>query len=101
MAATEFLQTAQINRYYFTQYPSTGSSVAAFSTLFNSDWSSVLGGTVQALATTAAPTVAIIVIGPNQVLTVNPGDWVGFNAGAWSVLPNSKMSGVLYTPASV
>lgn len=101
MAPAEFLQTVQINRFFFTQYPATGSSVAAFSTLFNTDWSGSLPGTVQALATTAAPTVAIVVIPNGPTLTVNPGDWIGFNGGIWSVVPNSRMTGLTYTPATV
>lgn len=98
MATSDFLvATTQI--YKFTQYPATGSSVAAFSTTFNSDWSAVLPGTTQGLATTAAPTVAIFIIN-NIPYTVNPGDWIGFNLGVWQVVTNSKMSGQLYTPTT-
>lgn len=105
MAAAEFLLSAQINRFFFTQYPATGSSVAGFSTTFNSDWGAsgqnILPATVQALATTAAPLVAIVIIN-GQVLTVNPGDWIGYSAAnGWQVVPNSKMSGVLYTPTTL
>lgn len=99
MAQVEYLAVPDIKRYFFTQYPASGSSVAAFSTTFNTDWSGSLPGTVQALATTAAPLVAILIIN-GQVVTVNPGDWIGFNYGQWIVVPNSKMSGTSYTASS-
>lgn len=96
MATSDFLaSTTPI--YKFTQY--SQGSVSAFSTAFNTDWSSVLPGTVQALATTAAPTVAILIIN-GQILTVNPTDWVGFNLGNWQVVPNSKMAGLQFTPTT-
>ena len=100
MAQVEYLAVPDIKRYFFTQYPATGSSVAAFSTSFNTDWSANLTVAVQALATTAAPLVAILII-RGQVLTVNPGDWIGFNYGMWIVVPNSKMSGLSYVASSV
>lgn len=58
--------------YKFSQF--TQSTVAAFSTQFNTDWGSVLGQTVQLLATTAQPTQAILIV-PNggPTLTINCG----------------------------
>lgn len=100
MAQIEYLAVPDIKRYYFSQYPASGSSVAAFSTIFNTDWAANLSVAVQALATTALPLVAILIVN-NQVLTVNPGDWIGFNYGQWTVVPNSKMSGTSYTPSTV
>lgn len=103
MAASEFLMSSQINRFFFTQY--SQGSVSAFSTAFNADWGSsgqnILPAIVQALATTAAPTVAIVIIN-GQVLTVNPNDWIGYSAvSGWQVYPNSVMSGTKFTPTTL
>jgi hypothetical protein len=103
VAASEFLLSSQINRFYFTQY--SQGSVAAFSTQFNTDWGGggqgILPATVQALATTAAPTVAIVIIN-GQVLTVNPTDWIGYSASfGWQVYPNSVMAGSKFTPTTL
>jgi hypothetical protein len=100
MAQVEYLASPDIKRYFFTQYPATGSSVSAFSTTFNADWTANLNGTVQALATTAAPLVAILIIS-GTVFVVNPGDWIGFNYGQWIVVANSRMSGLSYVASSV
>jgi hypothetical protein len=83
--------------YKFSQY--SQGSVASFSTQFNTDWSASLPGTTQALATSAAPTVAILIIS-GVVYTLNPTDWIGFNNGVWQVVPNSKMAGLLFTPTT-
>jgi hypothetical protein len=99
VATSDFLASTT-TIYKFSQYPASGSSVAAFSTTFNTDWSAALGGTVQGLATSAAPTVAIFIIPNGPVLVVNPGDWAGFNNGVWQSVPNSKMAGLLFTPTT-
>jgi hypothetical protein len=98
VATSDFL-AANTPIYKFTQYASTGVTVAQFSTTFNTDWSAVLGGTNQLLATTAAPNTALF-IWNNDVYSINPGDWIGFNNGVWQVVPNAKMSGQLYTPTT-
>lgn len=52
--------------------------------------------TTQVLATTAAPTVAIVITpsgGP--VLTLSPTDWLGYNYGVWQALPVSSMGRVV------
>ena len=69
MATSDFLDK-QVKIYKFSQYTQT--TVAAFSTQFNTDWSSALGGTVQLLATSAQPLQAIF-IAPNtgQVFYLN------------------------------
>jgi hypothetical protein len=70
VATSDYLDK-QVKIYKFSQY--TQSTVAAFSTQFNTDWASVLGGTVQLLATTAQPLQAVF-IAPNtggQVLYIN------------------------------
>lgn len=71
MATSDYLDK-QVFIYKFSQY--TQSTVAAFSTQFNTDWASVLGGTVQLLATTAQPLQAVF-IAPNtgQVFYINGG----------------------------
>jgi hypothetical protein len=69
MATSDYLDK-QVKIYKFSQY--TQSTVAAFSTQFNTDWASTLGGTVQLLATTAQPLQAIF-LAPNtgQVFYLN------------------------------
>jgi len=98
MAATEYLANAQISRYFFTTY--SQGSVSAFSTQFNTDWSTVLPGTVQALATTAAPTVAIVIIPNGPVVTLNPTDSIGYNYGTWTVVTAAQLA-AKYTSSSV
>jgi hypothetical protein len=99
MATSEYLATLDIKRYFFSTY--SQASVSLFATQFNADWASVLGGTVAVTATTAAPLVALIIINANLVLTVNPGDFVGFNYGNWQVVQASKMSGLSFTASTV
>lgn len=92
MALTQFLQASAIKRLYFTQY--TQGSVASFATQFVTDWAAFLpGGTGLTIAAkTGAATVAEIAISANQVLEVNPTDWVGYNAAfGWQVIPNASM----------
>lgn len=62
MATSTFLNSPTIKRYAFSNF--SQSTVSAFSTQFNTDWSAVLGTTVQLLATTAQPTQAILIV-PN------------------------------------
>lgn len=69
--ATQFLAAPAIKRHVFTQYSQT--TVALFSTAFNTDWSAALGGTVQLLATTAQPLQAILVVPNGPVLYINGG----------------------------
>lgn len=72
MATSDYLDK-QVKIYKFSQY--TQSTVAAFSTQFNTDWASTLGGTVQLLATSAQPLQAIFIV-PNsggQVFYLNNG----------------------------
>jgi hypothetical protein len=72
MATTTFLSTPNIRRYVFTQY--SQSTVAAFSTQFNTDWGAAFGGTApQLLATTAQPLQAILIVPGGPTLTVNGG----------------------------
>lgn len=98
MAPSEFLMSSQINRFYFTQYSST---LATFKTALAADWSATLPAGFEVLATVAAPTIAILVL-PTGTFYVNPTDWVGYSAAlGWQVIPNSKMAGLLYTPATV
>lgn len=94
MASTlvQFLKASDIRRRYYSQY--SQGSVAAFATQLLIDWATYLpGGTGLTIAAkTGAATVAEIAISANQVLEVNPTDWVGFNANdGWQVIPNSSM----------
>lgn len=85
--ATQFLSASSIRRYSFTRYLT---SLATFQTAFRADIPVL--ATTEALATVAAPTVAIIVT-PNNgpVLTVNLNDWLGFNYGVWQVVTTAQM----------
>lgn len=69
--ATAFLNSPAIKRFQFSQY--SQSTVAAFSTAFNTDWSTTLGGTVQLLATTAQPLQAILIVPSGPTLYINGG----------------------------
>ena len=71
MPTSTFLSSPTIKRFAFSQY--TQATVALFSTQFNTDWSSVLGGTVQLLATTAQPLQAIFIAPNGPTLYVNNG----------------------------
>lgn len=64
----------------------------------------LLPSTFQVLTNSNAPTAALVIVNSNLVLTVNPGQWVGYNYGNWQVLNNTQMtSGAsqLFTPATV
>lgn len=89
--ATSFLSTPLIRRYSFTRYLT---SLATFQTAFRADIPAL--ATTEALATAAAPTVAIIVT-PNSgpVLTVNLNDWLGFNYGVWQVVTTAQMGRIV------
>lgn len=69
--ATQFLQASAIRRVVLSQY--SQSTVSAFSTAFNTDWSATLGGTVQLLATTAQPLQAILIVPNGPTLYINGG----------------------------
>lgn len=94
MASTlvQFLKTTDIYRRYYSQY--TQGSVASFATQFLIDWGAFMpGGTGLTIAAkTGAATVAEIVVSANQVLEVNPNDWIGYSArDGWQVIPNTSM----------
>lgn len=91
LTTVQFLKVG-FRRRLFSQY--TQGSVASFATQFLLDWGSFLsGGTGLTIAAkTGAATVAEIAISANQVLEVNPTDYVGFDAqDGWMVIPASKM----------
>lgn len=85
--ATQFLSTSSIRRFAFTRYLT---SIATFQTAYQADIPAL--ATTQALFTSAAPTVAIIIT-PNNgpVLSVNLNDYLGFNYGVWQVVPTASM----------
>ena len=92
MALTQFLRAQEIRRKYYTQY--SQGSVASFATQFATDWASVLpnGGLgYGVVAKPGASTVAEVIIAPGQPsLEMNPLDWIGFNDGVWTVVPNAS-----------
>lgn len=93
MASTlvQFLKIG-FRRRLFSQY--TQGSVASFATQFLIDWGTFMpGGTGLTIAAkTGAATVAEIAISANQVLEVNPTDWVAYDPNdGWLVVPASKM----------
>lgn len=81
--------------------------ISGFQTALIADWgasgtvSAQLPSGFQVLTNSGAPTTALVIINPTQVLSVTPGQWVGFNNGNWQVLNNSQMTGVPYQAASV
>lgn len=93
MALTQFLQVSAIRRLYFTQY--SQGSVASFATQFATDWASVLpnGGLgFGVVAKPGASTIAEVVIAPGAPsMELSPLDWIGYNGGTWSVVPNANM----------
>ena len=70
MATSDFLDI-NTRIYKFSQF--TQSTISAFSTQFNTDWSSVLGQTVQVLVTTAQPQRGIAIIPNGPILYINSG----------------------------
>lgn len=92
MAQSTYVRTAEVDVYRFTQYSST---LSAFQTAVDADFPE-LGGT-ELLATTAAPTVAILIVPGGPTLTINPTDWLGINKGQWQVFPDSAMDGSTFT----
>lgn len=92
MAFTQFLPAPAIRRKYFTQY--SQGSVASFATQFVTDWAAVLpnaGAGLGVVAKPGASTVAEVVVSAGQVLEMNPLDWIGYNDGVWTTVPNASM----------
>jgi len=75
--------------------------LAAFQTAVTADFAAVFSPVPTLVTQPAAPSVALFIVSPNQVLSVSPGQWVGYNYGNWQVLPNSVMAGSSFTPATV
>lgn len=73
--------------------------LSSFQTAINADFASYFTTVPQLFATTAAPSVALLIVSPTLVLSINPGQWIGFNYGNWQVLANSVMAGSVFTPA--
>lgn len=88
MAQTGFLAVPDIKRYSFTQYLT---SIATLQTALRADFPVTLGASFEVLATTAAPTVAIIVVPSGPTLSMNLNDYIGFNYGNWQVVPAASM----------
>ncbi len=69
-------------------------ALAVFQTAYQADISVL--ASVQVLAYTAAPTVAVIIVpSSGQVLSVSPGQWLGYNFGNWAVLSSSQLGRVV------
>ncbi len=97
MAATEYILNTDIRRNFFTTY---GGTLSQFQTALRADWPNDLGGSFEVLATTAAPTVAILVVPNGPTLTVPAGSSVGLNYGSWQVLSAAQLA-AKYTAASI
>jgi hypothetical protein len=90
-----YVPTANLSPLYaFTQFSGT---VSAFQTALNSAFGAAAGN-IQCFAdTTSGQTAwAVVVVGDQQVLSVPPNNYIGFNQGQWTQYTPTKL-GQLYT----
>jgi hypothetical protein len=76
-------------------------ALSSFQTAVNADFAAAFTTVPTLVTQPSAPSVALFIVSPNQVLSISPGQYVGYNYGTWQVLPASAMTGSLFTPASV
>jgi hypothetical protein len=95
-----FLLTSAIKGYRFTQY---SGSLEEFQEALDTDLADVFApDPVPRLYTQArAPQVAILALGPNYVLSIPSGAWLGHDDGSWRVMPDAVMRGPVFTAATV
>ena len=79
----------------------TANALAGFQTAVNTDFAAAFTTVPTLVTQPAAPTVALFIVSPTQVLSVPVGSYLGLNYGNWQVLPASQMAGLQFTPASV
>lgn len=75
--------------------------LSSFQTAVNADFASVFSPVPTLVTQPAAPSVALLIVSPTQVLSISPGQYVGYNYGNWQVLPASAMNGSLFTQTNV
>lgn len=76
-------------------------ALSTFQTAINADFAAYFTTVPTLVTQPSAPSVALLIVSPNQVLSISPGSYVGLNYGNWQVMPASAMSGSSFTPASV
>lgn len=76
-------------------------ALSTFQTAVNADFASVFSPVPTLVTQPAAPSVALLIVSPTQVLSISPGQYVGYNYGNWQVLPASAMTGSLFTQTNV
>ncbi len=75
--------------------------LSTFQTVVNADFASTFTTVPTLVNQPGALLVALFIVSPSQVLSISPGQYLGYNYGTWQVLPASSMTGSLFTPASV
>jgi len=76
-------------------------ALSTFQTAVNADFASVFSPVPTLVTQPAAPSVALLIVSPSQVLSISPGQYVGYNYGNWQVLPSSAMNGSQFTQTNV
>lgn len=76
-------------------------ALSTFQTAINTDFAAYFTTVPTLVTQPAAPSVALLIVSPNQVLSISPGQYVGYNYGTWQVLPASAMTGSLFTQTNV
>lgn len=76
-------------------------ALSTFQTAINADFAAYFATVPTLVTQPSAPSVALLIVSPNQVLSISPGSYVGLNYGNWQVMPASAMAGLSFTPASV
>lgn len=85
-----YVPTANLTPLYtFTQF-TTGGGPSALQTALNSAYS---GMNIQCFADAQVSGNALVVVNDQQVFSVPPNNYVGYNLGTWSQYPAAKMAG--------
>lgn len=76
-------------------------ALSSFQTAVTADFAAYFSPVPTLVTQPSAPSVALFIVSPNQVLSISPGQYVGYNYGTWQVLPASAMTGSLFTQTNV
>jgi hypothetical protein len=91
-----YVPTANLTPLYtFTQFTTAG-GVSAFNTALNTAYNTLFPGmTIQCFADTTSghTSNAVVVVNDQQVFSVPPDNYVGFNQGTWAQYPAAQMAG--------
>lgn len=86
-----YLPTANITVFNFVQF-TTAAGVSALQTALNG-MSGVTSGQVQVFADAQTSGNALVVFNDQQVFSVPPNNYVGYNGGSWAQYLPAKMAG--------